>query len=721
MEIYKLLLCIVILASLSAFTYSQGFNDIYSKDGIGIIAVGNIGNVFISYDGGATFGSYPQGSNTLNSVHAVNQKVWIAGNAGTVLVSTNGGTSFSTYFYNGNNLNGIYFVDDNTGWLVGNSGVIAKSTNGGVNWTSQTSPAAVNLTDVKFSSAANGYACGDNGTVIYTTNGGTNWLQYTTGSNLNLLSIDINVSTIIAAAVDGVILKYNGSSWSTINYKIVTKTDVRGVCMISSTAFYTCGGGGFINKTTDGGTTRTYQANPMVAPLKSIYFFDVNKGWAVASTNNAILRTTNGGTNWVFQSNVTVNYSFVLKQATSGNIGNPFCLHPKNKNGVFILAGSSLYRSLDKGETWTLLNAAVPGSSCHSFFVNALDTNLMIASKGSGGGRVIKSTNYGQTWTDVINPINLTSYGMPLEVDPNNPNTVYLAPDNAPMRVSTNWGDNWTALSGGEPGGIFRSPCDLIVQFENPNVIVVGDGTTGAGSGKVWKSTNGGLNWTLINTVTGSEIPMISNTTLDLNLIFHSTWSSGSFWKSTNMGSNFVNLSQSGSLWATDIAKDDPNAVTYDVYGQNCYISLDAGATFTSALNVGSSPAAGVVWMDKATLIYQHGGGLHKLNVTYNVTPVTSNQQILSEIPSEFSLAQNYPNPFNPSTIINYGVSKASYVSVKVYDITGREVKTLVNAQLNPGTYKTDFDASSISGGIYFYTMFADGVRVDSRKMVIVK
>jgi len=636
-------------------------------------------------------------------------------------VSTNGGTTFSKYFYNESNLNGIHFIDDNTGWLVGNSGLIAKSTNGGVNWTSQSSPAGVNLNDVKFINASSGFACGENGTVILTTNGGTTWLQYTTNSSRNLYSIDVMGPVIIAGASDGELLKYNGSIWTTIDYKIVTKSDVRGVSMISQTTYYTCGGGGFINKSTDGGVTRIYQANPMMAPLRRIFFFNANTGWAVASTNNAILRTTDGGAGWNFQSGVSVSYSYNQKQSTSGNIGNPFCLHPKNKDGVFILAGSSLYRSLDRGETWTLLSSGIPGSSCHSFFVNALDTNLMIASKGSGGGRVIKSTNYGQTWTDVINPINLTSYGMPLEIDPNNPNTVYLAPDNAPLRVSTNWGTNWTLLSGGEPGGIFRSPCDVIIQFENPQVIIIGDGTTGSGTGKIWKSTDGGLNWNLINTVSGSEIPMISNTSLDLFVIYHTTWSSGSFWRSSNQGSNFSDLNRSGSLWATDIAKDDPNAVTYDVYGSSSYLSLDAGQNFTSAINVGSSPAAGVCFLDKSCLLYQHGGGVYKLNITYNVTPVLANSNLSSEIPAAFGLAQNYPNPFNPSTVINYDVSNESFISIKVYDVTGREVEELVKSNLKPGTYRVDFDASDLSGGVYFYSLYTNGARVDTRKMILIR
>jgi photosystem II stability/assembly factor-like uncharacterized protein len=653
-------------------------------------------------------------------VHGFGSRVVFVGDLGAVVTSSDGGTNYTNAGIGGNHLNGVWFIDANTGWAVGDGGRIVKSVNGGLAWTPQTSGTANHLTDVRFTSANNGFACGDNGTVVYTVNGGTSWLTHTTGSTRNLLAIDASGSTIIASAVDGAIVKYNGSVWSTIDYKSIVKPDVRGVSMIDANNFFTCGGGGFINKTSDGGTTRTYQDNPMQAPLKDIYFQSSTKGYAVASTNNAILYTNDGGATWQFQSGVTVNKSYVRKQNTSSNIGNPFCYHPKNKNGVFILAGSSLYRSLDKGETWTLLQSGIPGGACHSFYVNAADTNMMIASKGSSGGRVIGSTNYGATWYDIINPINLTSYGMPMEVDPNNPNTVYLAPDNAPMRMSTNWGANWTILSGGEAGGTFRSPCDVIVQYENSNVIIVGDGTTGSGSGKVWRSSNGGMNWTLINTVSGSEIPMICNTSLDINLLYHTTWSSGSFWKSTNQSTSYTNLNRGGSLWATDIAKDDPTAVTYDEYGTNTYLSMDEGSNYQT-LPATSNPAAGVIFLDKANLLFQHNNGVDKLQISYVVTPVTGNNQISSEIPGSFALMQNYPNPFNPSTQIKYDVAKASFVSIKVYDMLGGEVATVVNGNLTPGRYSADFNAANLSTGVYFYSLTVDGQKIDTRKMILVK
>lgn len=718
----KLLTVFLGLIMFAVSSYSQtGFNSVYSKDGSFVIAAGDGGAIFISYDGGANFGSYPNaGASNFNSVHAINQKVWLVGDGGAVQVSTNGGSSYTNYGVGGNDVNGVYFADENTGWLVGAGGRVMKSVNGGASWSLQTSGTANDLNGVKFLNSNTGYACGNNGTVIYTINGGTSWSSYTTGTTTNLLSIDAVNPTVVATGADGVIAVYNGSAWSIKDYKSVVRPEVRGVSMLNASAFYTCGGGGFINFSSDAGNTRAYQQNPMQGYLSDIFFFNGNNGWAVANNNKAILRTTDGGATWNFQSGVTVTKTLVRKQNTSGNIGNPFCLHPKNKNGVFILAGTVLRRSLDKGETWITLNGAVPGSSCHSFFVNTVDTNLMIASMGSSGGRVIVSTDYGTTWTNSINPINLTSYGMPLEVDPNNPNTVYLAPDNAPVRVSTNWGANWTLLSGGEPGGTFRSPCDVIIQFDNPNTIIVGDGTTGSGSGKVWKSVNGGMNWTLINTVTGSEIPMMANTSQDVNLMYHTTWSSGSFWKSNNMATSFTNLNQSGSLWATDIAKDDPTAVTYDVYGTNTYLSLDQGSVFQT-IPATSSPAAGVVFLDKATLLYQHGSGVDKLNITYNVTPVVSNGQVSSEVPAEFGLQQNYPNPFNPSTQIKYDIAKASDVSIKVFDVLGNEVAAVFSGNLAAGRYSADFNASNLATGIYFYSLLVDGQKVDTKKMILVK
>lgn len=102
-------------------------------------------------------------------------------------------------------------------------------------------------------------------------------------------------------------------------------------------------------------------------------------------------------------------------------------------------------------------------------------------------------------------------------------------------------------------------------------------------------------------------------------------------------------------------------------------------------------------------------------------TAVIGIEQISAEIPNRFELKQNYPNPFNPTTSIEYNVPKASNVLLKVYDIAGREVQVLVNENQVSGTYRVNMTALNMASGVYFYILEADGVRIDSKKMVLVK
>lgn len=94
--------------------------------------------------------------------------------------------------------------------------------------------------------------------------------------------------------------------------------------------------------------------------------------------------------------------------------------------------------------------------------------------------------------------------------------------------------------------------------------------------------------------------------------------------------------------------------------------------------------------------------------------------QVSGEIPQEFALGQNYPNPFNPVTNIGLRIADFGFVSVKVYDITGKQVAELVNEDLGPGVYNVDFDAGYLGSGIYFYKIEA-GNYTETRKMVLIK
>jgi hypothetical protein len=107
-------------------------------------------------------------------------------------------------------------------------------------------------------------------------------------------------------------------------------------------------------------------------------------------------------------------------------------------------------------------------------------------------------------------------------------------------------------------------------------------------------------------------------------------------------------------------------------------------------------------------------------DIVYGDTNLVSIHTISDIIPEDFSLSQNYPNPFNPTTNIKFSLPTTQYTILKIFDIAGREVATLVNEKLQAGEYEFKFDANGLSSGVYFYQLRADEF-VKTRKMVLTK
>ncbi|MFA4923997.1 MAG: T9SS type A sorting domain-containing protein [Ignavibacteriaceae bacterium] len=104
----------------------------------------------------------------------------------------------------------------------------------------------------------------------------------------------------------------------------------------------------------------------------------------------------------------------------------------------------------------------------------------------------------------------------------------------------------------------------------------------------------------------------------------------------------------------------------------------------------------------------------------FGIDSLTSVEEGRKLLPARFSLSQNYPNPFNPNTTINYQLPATSFVTLKVYDVLGKEVAILVNEEKQAGSYKIDFNRSHLASGIYFYTLRANNF-VRNRKMILLK
>jgi hypothetical protein len=149
------------------------------------------------------------------------------------------------------------------------------------------------------------------------------------------------------------------------------------------------------------------------------------------------------------------------------------------------------------------------------------------------------------------------------------------------------------------------------------------------------------------------------------------------------------------------------------------YKTTNSGLNWTSQTAAGSYNLLTMHFINAQT--GWTAGLLGKMYKTTNggdlITGTTSNEE---KIPGSYLLEQNYPNPFNPTTNIRFAISKFGFVKLTVFDIKGREIETLVNENLNAGTYNADWNAVNHSSGVYFYRLEGEGF-TETKKMLILK
>jgi hypothetical protein len=148
-------------------------------------------------------------------------------------------------------------------------------------------------------------------------------------------------------------------------------------------------------------------------------------------------------------------------------------------------------------------------------------------------------------------------------------------------------------------------------------------------------------------------------------------------------------------------------------------------SAYTSYSTVASTSAPGMTWgyyTDNSTGCTMTGGTAqsNRPNVCFTMTTPVGTGTFGSTIPTVYSLSQNYPNPFNPVTKINFALPKQGFVTLKIYDVLGREIRSLVNEVKSAGSYSVDFNASEFSSGVYFYRLESKGF-TDIKRMVLIK
>ena len=178
-------------------------------------------------------------------------------------------------------------------------------------------------------------------------------------------------------------------------------------------------------------------------------------------------------------------------------------------------------------------------------------------------------------------------------------------------------------------------------------------------------------------------------------------------------------------VYAIDVDGDEDIDVLSASFLDNkiAWYENDGDENFTPNIITISADAAGSVYavdVDDDGDIDVLSASRDDNKIAWYESDLVSSVTILNEIPSEFSLSQNYPNPFNPTTTIKYQIPELSFVTLKVYDVLGSEIATLVNEEKPIGNYEVNLEANGLPSGIYFYKLQA-GDFIETKKMVLLR
>jgi photosystem II stability/assembly factor-like uncharacterized protein len=400
--------------------------------------------------------------------------------------------------------------------------------------------------------------------------------------------------------------------------------------------------------------------------IADIIFTDSLTGYFVTSRlsptdTSFILKTTNGGDNWI-RNYETSPFIFKKIQFINENTG--------------FAGGTKLLKTINQGENWNIVNTPFQ-SYLDDFHILNDDTIWFVMSEGLTGG-VFRTTNGGASWQQQFS-IGAGS-GNPDQIYMYDANTGFISNESISyLRKTTNRGINWEVIPGA-------------TGFTDIHFIDENTGWKAKGDFK--KTTNGGLNWNEITLPPATGIILISQIV------------------------NFHVLNPD-TIWAV-------GAEAFFGAGQFrglVYITTDGGNVWGYQLpdtSIHSNIYRNIQFMDKNRgWSYWNSGGVRTVSGG-DTTIILNIQPIAGNITEEFRLFQNYPNPFNPVTAIRFSVNRSTDISLKIYDIQGKELAALVNEKLNGGEYEVIFDGSYLSSGVYFYKLESEGY-TETKKMVLVR
>src|SRR3989304_1281009 len=359
-------------------------------------------------------------------------------------------------------------------------------------------------------------------------------------------------------------------------------------------------------------------------------------------------------------------------QATFGPTGLSFirvqCFAKQGTNLFAGTQGDGVWISTDNSASpWTKVSNGLPGKSVIALLVNGTD---LFAGTDSG---VFKTTNNGTNWISVNDGLTDKHISSLALIGDN----LFAGTNGGGVFLSSNNGLSWTTVNSDLTNlyvtALAVSGTNLFAASQETSTLPF--------SSRVFVSTNNGTNWGLATT----GLPASQEITFAVSGInvFVGAYSNG-VYLTTNNGSNWIEVNEGFGTSRT--------IRTLAVLGEDLFAGFYEGSVKRRPLS----------------------------------QMITSVESISDLRPTEFTLDQNYPNPFNPTTTIRYAIphlgedERGGFVTLKVYDVLGNEVSTLVDEYKPAGSYEVNFNASGLASGVYYYQLKV-GSLAETKKLILMK